>query len=79
MSLSFPPFCYQKGFWIILGIMVTGGLSVSGWGWALVDEVRQTSIDNSLELAERKASVELIPDIYKNQIKICAAVNADCK
>ena len=65
--------------------MVTGGLSVGSWGWALVDEVRDTAYENALELKYREAAVSSIPEIEKtteeNKINIyiiCQHFNLSC-
>jgi len=74
-----PSFCYRKAFWVILGLMVTGGLSVGSWGWALVDEVKDTSIENKVEIAQNRSIISMIPDIYYNQIVICESLNLPCR
>lgn len=92
--MTLPEFCYQKAFWIILGIMVTVVTTTGGIVYAVVLDNQNRSIENAKELEKRYVPIyELMPQIYTdldrlrddtkknhdNILIICTTLGAPCK
>lgn len=79
--MTLPQFCYQKAFWIIVGLSVSFIATTTGVIYAdLTDEINQNqqrSIDNSLKL--EKINTDALDKMYRNQILICVKLDVNCK
>jgi hypothetical protein len=77
--MNMPQCFYQKAFWVSMAVLVSVITSVLGLAWGMIEENRDVALDNKIELEKRADSIGLIPQIYKNQIKICTALGAECE
>lgn len=77
--MTVPKICYEKAFWIVLGVMATVITTTGGIVYAMVLDNQERSISNQNENAETREVIKLIPRIYENQIIICTSQNLPCK
>jgi hypothetical protein len=62
-----------------MAILISVVTSVLGLAWGIIEDNREMAIENRQEIVKNRANIDLIPPIYKNQIKICTALNVDCQ